>query len=247
MPPRRSPAAARDGADVATVHRRLRAAILLNELEPGAVIAQGTLSTAYDAGRTPLREALRMLQREGLVISEPNRPVQIASLSAEDFEAVSLMRVALEVTAIQITVPTLDTDDLADLEGFMARMEHYQRTGDQRGFRAPHRAFHDRLVTGSGARVATQIDELADHSQRYRLRFGDAAGWRRRGAEHRDILNAAAGGDAGLAARLLAEHYAGNANVTLTALDPDYEPWRLRTGIAALAPGAEDGRPSRSS
>jgi len=234
-----SSARGRDSASVATVHERLRTAILRGELEPGAVIPQGSLAAAFDAGRTPLREALRMLQREGLVISEPNRPVRIAPLSTEDFEEVYIMRIALETVAIHITMPTLTSDDFADLEGFMAQMNHYQKAMDLSGFRAPHRAFHHRLIAGAGLRVSTQIDELADHSERYRLRFSATESWREYGDEHREILDAAAAGDTDLAAKRLAVHYARNAARTFTVLDPEHDPGRLRCAIAAVAPGAE--------
>lgn len=232
-------APARDGVNVATVHERLRTAILRGELEPGAIIPQGTLAAAFVAGRTPLREALRMLQREGLVISEPNRPVRIAPLSREDFEEVYIMRIALESVAVHITVPTLTSSDIADLEGFMAQMEHYQKAKDQTGFRVPHRAFHHRLIAGSGLRVSTQIDELSDHSERYRLRFGASAAWQEHRGEHREILDAAAAGDADLTAKRLAVHYARTAALVLKSLDPAHDPERLRSAIQAVAPGAE--------
>jgi len=234
-----SSATGRDSANVATVHERLRTAILHGELEPGAIIPQGTLAAAFDAGRTPLREALRMLQREGLVISEPNRPVRIAPLSQEDFEEVYIMRIALETVAIHITVPTLTSRDFADLEGFMAQMEHYHKAGDQAGFSGPHRAFHHRLIAGSGLRVSTEIDELADHSERYRLRFGDSVGWQEHRKEHREILDAAATRDADLAAERLAVHYARIAALVFKVLGPEHDPERLRSAIKAVAPGAE--------
>lgn len=234
-----SSARGRDSANVATVHERLRTAILRGELEPGAIIPQGTLAATFEAGRTPLREALRMLQREGLVISETNRPVRIAPLSREDFEEVYIMRIALEAVAIHITVPTLTSSDFADLEGFLAQMNHYQGAGDQAGFRGPHRAFHHRLIAGSGSRVSRQIDELADHSERYRLRFGDAMGWQQYRGEHREILDAAAAGDAESAAQQLAAHYARIAALVFKVLDPEHDPDRLRCAIEAVAPAAE--------
>jgi len=99
-----------------------------------------------------------MLQREGLVISEPNRPVRIAPLSQEDFEELVIMRIALETVAIHITVPTLTSSDFADLEGFMAQMEHYQKAGDQAGFHTPHRALHHRPFQCARARRLSEND-----------------------------------------------------------------------------------------
>jgi DNA-binding GntR family transcriptional regulator len=229
----------RDGQDVAAVHERLRTAILRGEIEAGAITSQALLARDFDTGRTPLREALRLLQREGLVIAEPNRRVRIAPLSAEDAEGLFTMRIALEAVAIRITVPALTSDNFAQLEGYMAQMEHYQRIADQVGFRTPHRAFHQLLVAASGPRVSGEIAQLADHSERYRLRFGGRGIWDEPRAEHRAILDAAASGDPDLAADRLSAHYAQAAALVFAALDPQYDLTRLRTAIRAVAPGAE--------
>jgi DNA-binding GntR family transcriptional regulator len=231
----------RDGQNVALVHDSVRSAILRGDLPAGATMSQVTLARDLDVGRTPLREALRMLQREGLVVSEPNRRVRIAELSSADAEELYVMRIALEAVAVRMTVPTLGSSDFAELEGLMAQMDHYNRMGDLRGFRAPHRAFHDRFVRAAGERVTTMIGQLFDHAERYRLAFGAATPerWEQRKAEHRVILDAAASGDADLTAQRLMEHYAQTAALIFAALDPDHDLARLRTTIHTVAPGAE--------
>lgn len=233
------PAATRDGQSVAAVHERLRAAILSSEIPAGEATSQVTLARQLEVGRTPLREALRMLQREGLVISEPNRRVRVAELSSDDAEELYIMRISLEAVAIRITVPTLTSSAFAELEGYMAQMDHYIKVGDQRGMRVPHRAFHHLLVAAAGERVSREIAELFDHSERYRLSFGGTGKYDERRAEHRRIVDAAAAGDADLAAAELAKHYAHTAALVFGAMDPEHDLARLRTTIATVAPGAE--------
>jgi GntR family transcriptional regulator, rspAB operon transcriptional repressor len=228
------------GQSFVAVHARLRAAILAGEIPEGAVTSQATLAERFGVGRTPLREALRMLQREGLVISQPNHRVRIAELSSEDAEELYIMRIALEAVAIRVTVPVLTGADLAELDGLMAQMDHYMKLRDHVGHRDPHRQFHHRLVYAAGPRVSDEIDELFDHAERYRRRFGAADSWEARRAEHRAILDAAAAGDADLAARHLAAHYAQTAAFIFAAIDPEHDLARLRTTIATVAPGAED-------
>ncbi len=230
---------ARDGQHVAMVHERLRHAILRGEIEAGATTSQTALAKQLGAGRTPLREALRMLQREGLVISEPNRRVRIAELSSDDAEELYIMRITLECVAIRITVPKLTSDDFAALEGYMAQMGHYMRANDMRGWRTPHLAFHNLLTAGAGPRVSAEIDELFDHAERYRLRWGITAAWEARAAEHAGIAEAAAAGDQDLAALRLAEHYAHTAALIFAGLDPDHDLARLRTAMQTVAPGSE--------
>jgi GntR family transcriptional regulator, rspAB operon transcriptional repressor len=229
----------RDGQHVALVHERLRNAILRGEIEAGATTSQTALAKQLEAGRTPLREALRMLQREGLVISEPNRRVRIAELSSDDAEELYIMRIALECVAIRITVPGLTSDDLAALEGYMAQMDHYMKDDDLRGMRAPHLAFHNVLVAGAGPRVSEEINQLFDHAERYRLRWGMKSIWAQRAAEHRAILDAAAAGDQDLAALRLAEHYARTAGLVFAGLDPGHDLARLRETMRTVAPGSE--------
>lgn len=229
----------RNGQNVAAVHERLRTAILRGELPAGSSFPQSALEAEFDAGRTPVREALRLLQREGLVIAEPNKPVQIAMLSADDFEELCVMRIALEAVAIRVTVPLLTSDDFAELEAGFARMDHYQRAGDQGGLRVPHRAFHRRLVGGVGRRGTAEMAEMADHSERYRLRFGAAGNWTDRRAEHRAVIDAAARRDPDAAAESLVVHYAHTAKVVFDILDPGRDLRRLRATIRIVAPAAE--------
>lgn len=242
MPARTTGSRATDfqnGENVAVVHDRLRAAILSGELEAGGAFSQAVLADEVGAGRTPLREALRLLQREGLVVAEPNRQVQIAPLSAEDFEEIYLVRIALETVAIRITVPTLTSDDLAELEACMAKMDYYAKGDDELGLRTPHRAFHHRLVAGLGSRGSAEIAEIADHSHRYRLAFGGFGSSDERRAEHRAILDAATDGDPDRAAERLAVHYARTAALVFDALNSDRNLRRLRAAIRAVAPAAE--------
>ena len=235
--PRRS----RDGQHLVLVHERLRDAILRGEVPAGHTTTQAKLASEFEIGRTPLREALRMLQREGLVVSEPNRRVRIAELSASDAEELYVMRISLEAVAIRITTPWLVSADLAELEGLLAQMAHYMQTRDNIGFRKPHRAFHLMLVSGAGERGTETIGQLFDHAERYRLAFGantPVVSAERR-VEHRSIVDAVSAGDADHAARLLVAHYLHTAELILAGLDPGHDIARLRTAIEAVAPGAE--------
>lgn len=223
------------------VHERLRQEIIAGNI-PSGEISQAALARQLDAGRTPLREAIRLLQREGLVISEPNRRLRIAAFSAADLEQLYIMRVALETAAIRLTVPNLDSSDIAELEGLMAQMEYFLRAEDYVGFRVPHQAFHACLVTGAGERVATEMAQLFDHGERYRVNFSpttpEVIDLRRN--EHRQLIDTVVAGDPEVAVQQLAAHYATTAALVLMGLGSDHEPIRLRKTLEAIAPGAED-------
>jgi DNA-binding GntR family transcriptional regulator len=225
------------GPNVTTaIHGRLRSAILDGRVAPGEM-SQVALADQLGVSRTPLREAIRMLQREGLVVAEPNRRVRITELSAADAEALYLSRVVLESGAARVTVPVLASSQIAELEGYMAQMDHFVRQRDYPGFEKPHKAFHAILVAGAGEPVVALIAQLSDHVERYRFRFGPVL-WDR-GEEHRSILAAAAAGDASTAVRELLTHYAQTAALVFDGLGGGHDPERLRSALAELAPGAE--------
>jgi len=223
--------ATRSGDIVVQVHEQLREAILSGDVRPGEKTSQAELARDLAVGRTPLREAVRMLQSEGLILAEPNRRVEIAKLSVEDAEELYVMR---------ITLPSLTPGDLAELEGYMAQMASLAAADSFFLIRAPHRAFHERFISGAGPRPLRVMSELFDHAERYRRIYGAAAPdhFGRREAEHRAMLDAAARADADALAQAVAVHYVRTALLVSQALDPDHQLERLRTTVAAVAPGA---------
>lgn len=237
---------------VSAVHRQLRQAILRGDLAAGRVAPQLELAGELGVGRTPLREALRLLQHEGLVVLQPNRRVQIAPLTIDDAEEIYLARIALESVAVRVTVPAFGHEDIAELEGLMAQMDHLAGTAAS-SMTTPHNAFHARFVAGAGYRPAQLIGELADQAGRYRRIYGGVLPerWPQRQAEHRAILDAAKAGDSGAVAEAIAHHYLGTVRIVAAALDPNHRLDRLEAGFAALvgtpAPdGTRDAQPPAS-
>jgi DNA-binding GntR family transcriptional regulator len=232
-----------DNLSVDSVHDALRTAILRGELAPGVEVSQVQLATQLGVSRTPLREALRLLQREGLVESRRNRRVRVAPLSIADFDELYAIRLAIETTALRLSVPLLSPEELADLSGLMAQMAHFAATEDYERWEVPHRSFHAGLVGYSGERMVRLIAELADHATRYRWLYMSAP--KERGsadAEHRAILDAVSAGDADAAAVRLARHLARTPMTVMPEIDADYEPRAIRqalldiTGSAKLPP-----------
>jgi DNA-binding GntR family transcriptional regulator len=233
--------AGRDQPDVQLVHDRVREAILRGEIPAGEPMSQLAMSKQLGVSRTPLREALRMLEREGLVIAERNRPVRIAEFSTADIEALYAMRIPMEAIGIRVTVPTLGHDDIAELEALMAKMDAYMRMGDLRRMDAPHADFHARFVAAAGPRLTTTMAQLFDHTARYRFAHGAAAepdGYEARRAEHRAMLDAAAAGDADLTVACMVAHYRHTSMDVISQIAPDHEPIVLLTAIEMVAPSA---------
>jgi GntR family transcriptional regulator, rspAB operon transcriptional repressor len=220
-----------NGQNTEDVYERVRAAILDGKLAPGAVMSQVALAEELGISRTPLREALRMLQGEGLVESEPNRRVRVAPMTPADLEQLYVMRVTLEAEALRLSVPLMTPEDLARLEGFMAEMAHYAEAKDYRRWVVPHRQFHRALTMPTGRRVNDLLGQLFDHAERYRrLHIGHGpSAWATAG--HREILDACKAGDRDISAGRLASHLARTGLEVIELLDSGYDPVALKTAL----------------
>jgi DNA-binding GntR family transcriptional regulator len=194
-------------------------------------MSQVALAVELGISRTPLREALRMLQSEGLVEAEPNRRVRVAPMSPVDLEELYIMRVTLEAEALRLSVPHLTSEEFARLEGYMAEMAHYAEVKDYRRWTVPHYRFHRALTAPAGERVNFVLGQMFDHAERYRrLHIGHGpSAWAT--ADHRAILDACKAGDRDRSAGLLASHLARTCFEVLELLDPDFDPSRLSTAL----------------
>jgi DNA-binding GntR family transcriptional regulator len=214
--------------NVEQVYRRVREAILEGEIAPGAVMSQVALADDLGVSRTPLREALRMLQSEGLVDAQANRRVTVRPISATDVEELVVMRVALEAEAVRLSVDRLAPEDIAALEGRLAEMAHFADAKDYERWTLPHNAFHRGLTTPAGERVNALLGQLSDHFERYRRVHiaRSPKAWLTAG--HREILDATKKRDREKAGRLMAEHLSATAFDVMELLEPGYEGARLR-------------------
>lgn len=225
-----------DGGGVAAVHDQLREAILRGELEAGAPISQVKLAREMGVSRTPLREAIRLLQREGLVDGEPNKRIVVAPFSVEDMEELYALRITVEALGVRLTVPLLSEEELATLDGSLTQMAYFAEREDYERYSIPHREFHAGLVAKSGARIVTLLAQLSDHCERYRRLHTTQAphAWEKGAREHREILDACIARDADTAAVRLAEHLSHTALDNLELLDADHEPVSLQRALEAV-------------
>jgi DNA-binding GntR family transcriptional regulator len=102
----------------------LREAILDGVLPPGTRLRQEDLATVFETSRIPVREALRVLEYEGLVDSEPHRGFTVTSLDADQIEEIYELRTVLEGHAVRLAIPLLTDADLAELGRLYDEMEH---------------------------------------------------------------------------------------------------------------------------
>jgi DNA-binding GntR family transcriptional regulator len=223
---------------VVEICQRLRDAILNGELVPNSVATQVELADRLGVSRTPLREALRVLELEGFVAREPNRRVRIASLELDEVEELYVMRMSLESMALRLTIPQLTNSDHARLEGLLAQAERFALVDDWNGFDEPHRAFHAGLSSAAGPRIAEQLARWWDHAARIRQAYLDvvrlAGTYQTQRAEHRELLDAVEARDVDAAVRILARHQAWVPLAIAGRTDPTNSMSKVRKALQVL-------------
>lgn len=210
---------AMDGTPSASrnVHDVLRRLILHSELAPGAEISQLDLSRELSVSRTPLREALKQLEREGLVVNRgPHRTVKVSPLSMADLDDLYSLRVMGESLAISLTVPRLRA---ADFESLEEDLELSFTAGTQQARDEGHSRFHSRLRSGTGPRLYDHLERLFEHAERYQRAFTEFVSSRipAKHAEHQRILEACRARDRMEARTLLVDHVADTATTLMSS------------------------------
>ena len=222
-------------------HTELRERILSGALRAGDVVSQAALAEELGVSRTPLREATRLLQNEGLLVGEPNRKLRVADASAEDLEQVYAQRIALEALAVRTGAPAMSAAEKGRVSDLVLRMEERALSGDRRGTDQAHRQFHRLLVIGAGMRFEQSTASLWDHTERYRTALIDASDdpikvMLTAHREHQAIASATERGDGEGAAHALALHYERTARALLERMAPGAERPLLDAAVAATSP-----------
>jgi DNA-binding GntR family transcriptional regulator len=221
-------------------HEVLREAIVEGRIPHGAVLSQVRLAKELGVSRTPLREALRMLQVEGLIEAVHNRRVRVASFSVHDLAQLYATRITLETFAVRLSVPLFTEADFPALRQNLEDMDACADAHDFVGWERPHRAFHQGLVAHSGSRIQAMLAQLADNLTSYRrLHVAESPPlWWRSADEHKRVLEACERADADLACAELARHLARTALTVIAVADPQHDPVPLRTALAIALAGA---------
>jgi DNA-binding GntR family transcriptional regulator len=149
-------------------YRRLRQLILDGTLAPGERIFENGLAEQLGVSRTPLREALRQLETEGLVQLSARRGAMVPALSAADMHEEFLIRATLEGLAIRLAAPRLLARHFQLLGRELDRMQTALAGGKRSAFLEHHRRFHMTLFdTTQAPRLVRLLANLLEASERY--------------------------------------------------------------------------------
>jgi DNA-binding GntR family transcriptional regulator len=224
------------------VHDRLRAGILRGEFDPHEPISQVQLAKRLGVSRTPLREALRMLQREGLIDSQPNRRVRVTALSVGDLEQLYAARVVVDSLRVRLVVPQLTPGEVAELRG---RLDAMAAERDLDAWDVHHRVFHDLLKRPVGERLDRIAQDLFDHTERYRrVYLSEPRAWLAAEREHLAIFEACRRRDGVAASHQVARHLGTTALTIIAMAEPERDPAAVREALRMVTgEGSPPGPP----
>lgn len=195
----------------AEAYRFLRERIVSLELAPASVLDEQALADAIGVGLTPVRQALRRLAWESLVVILPRRGTIVADLHPADIENIFEMRLELEALAAELAAGRATAAELAGLERLMERTREALAGGTPDNLIALDRETHGALWAASGnAQLERTLDWLYVHV----LRLWNYALPRIEGipaltADHLAIVDAVREGDAATARRRMHDHVHG--------------------------------------
>lgn len=185
----------------------LREAIATGEFPEGYQLLQNDIAAALGVSRTPVREALRLLEAEGWVEFSPHRGAVVATLSSDEVRQIFEIRYTLEALALKQSLPIVDPSVFDVAAGLLDELDAEPDINRWVGL---NRRFHMTLYAGAGARLLTLIESQYDAVDRYlRLELVEMDNAMDSQDEHRAILVACRARDVSTAVALCEPHIAG--------------------------------------
>lgn len=171
------------------VFNTLRQAILRGELKPGERLMEIHLANQLGVSRTPIREAIRKLELEGLVMMIPRRGAEVAQITEKSMNDVLEVRRALDALCVELACERITPEELDNLKEACGKFEQATQAGDIQEIARADVALHDIIVQATGnQRLIQLVNNLAEQMYRYRFEYiKDASQHKRLVEEHRII------------------------------------------------------------
>ncbi len=195
-------------------YERIKQAILTFEFLPNQNLVEGELAAQLRISKTPVRDALMRLEREGLVTRQPYKGTFVTDVNKQDMTNIFEIRICLEGLAVRLAARALTQDDFATLQKLINEHEkalqaqNYSKASEING--KFHHVIYQRC---SNQRLQDMLRNLEDHLTRYRL-LSVSQGMRsdKSVAEHQAILDALLAGDVEAAVSSMEQHLSSAMN-----------------------------------
>ncbi|MDE7253949.1 MAG: GntR family transcriptional regulator [Acetatifactor sp.] len=179
------------------VFNTLRQAILTGELKPGERLMEIHLANRLGVSRTPIREAIRKLELEGLVTMIPRRGAEVAQITEKSMSDVLEVRRAMDALCVELACERITEEELVQLKEACGYFEQVVRTKDVKQIAQADVELHDIILQATGnQRLIQLVNNLSEQMYRYRFEYiKDFSQHERLVEEHRIIYESLVGRD----------------------------------------------------
>lgn len=190
------------------VFQNLRNAIITGELQPGERLMETQLGEKLGVSRTPIREAIRKLELEGLVVMVPRKGAQVAQFTEKDIQDVLEVRAALDALAAKIACKKMDDRTFLKLQLAIAEYSYAAKNKELQTMIEKDVVFHDIIIEATQNDKLIQIfNNLKEQVNRYRITYlKNTEDSETVEAEHTAILEALKSKDEEMASNLASKH-----------------------------------------
>lgn len=190
------------------VFNTLRQAILRGELKPGERLMEIQLANKLGVSRTPIREAIRKLELEGLVLMIPRKGAEVAEITEKSLTDVLEVRAALEELAVQLACDRMKKEDIQKLKEAAEYFAEIVDSADITKVAAADEAFHDVIYLATdNQRLISLLNNLREQMYRYRVEYLKQKEFHSQLlAEHQEIIHALETGKRNVAAKVTNQH-----------------------------------------
>lgn len=202
------------------VFNTLRDAILKGELEPGERLMEIQLAERLGVSRTPIREAIRKLELEGLVLMIPRKGAEVAKISEKSLRDVLEVRRSLEELAAELACQRMDAEALKDLEDAQKAFIQAVKSGETMTMAEADEHFHDVIYMGTGnTRLVQILNNLREQMYRYRLEYlKDTHSHEKLDGEHQATFENIRNGDKEAVCTMVGQHIDNQKEAILAAI-----------------------------
>ncbi|WP_026893570.1 GntR family transcriptional regulator [Clostridiisalibacter paucivorans] len=207
------------------VFQYLREAIIDGALKPGERLMEVQLGEKLGVSRTPVREAIRKLELEGLVVMEPRKGAYVADVSLNDLLNVLEIRSVLEGLAASLASKRITEQELAILKSKLYEFNESLARKNKKEIIEKDIELHDIIFKASrNKRLISLVDSLREQVHRFRIRYINRFNSSNRlGEEHRDIIEAISQGDSEKAKEYAEKHIKSAQEFILQQVDEKFK------------------------
>jgi DNA-binding GntR family transcriptional regulator len=190
----------------------IRDRVLKGEYKIGEKIKENQIATELRVSRTPIREAFKILENEGLIEYKPNRGCFAKGFTRRDIEDIYAVRKALEILSVEWAVDRITPEQIRQLEDQCDLMEFYTRRGEGKKVLSVNTDFHDIIYNATGSRFMAQVLRSYKEyiEQTRKAIFYEPDYLKGILVEHKAILDAIKSGDVDRAKKAMADHLDGS-------------------------------------